>query len=160
MLRASHLNKALCLFLYNEVNLSMRAIVVSVLAIILAGCAAKGPSAELQISNECYQSTVDERVARFIDDFTTDDLKDLTFALKQHYLKVSNAMLLKQRANDISDPLGGIPASFELEAAQESVITSLKPIYMILNRNSVPQFVSTQVQQQMKDGLAICYGES
>ncbi|EMF7385833.1 hypothetical protein V4F49_004642, partial [Vibrio parahaemolyticus] len=111
-------------------------------------------------SNECYQSTVDERVARFIDDFTTDDLKDLTFALKQHYLKVSNAMLLKQRANDISDPLGGIPASFELEAAQESVITSLKPIYMILNRNSVPQFVSTQVQQQMKDGLAICYGES
>ncbi|WP_237769890.1 hypothetical protein, partial [Vibrio parahaemolyticus] len=48
VLRCSLLNWALCLFLYNEVNLSMRAIVVSVLAIILAGCAAKGPSAELQ----------------------------------------------------------------------------------------------------------------
>ncbi|WP_229641554.1 hypothetical protein, partial [Vibrio parahaemolyticus] len=160
VLRCSHLNRALCLFLYKEGNLSMRAIIVSVLAIILVGCAAKGPSAELQMSNECYQSTVDERVARFTDDFATDDLRDLTFAIKRHYLKVSNAMLLKQRANDISDPLGGIPASFELEAAQESVVTSLKPIYMILNRNSVPQFVSTQVQQQMKDGLATCYGES
>ncbi|EGU46159.1 hypothetical protein VIOR3934_17212 [Vibrio orientalis CIP 102891 = ATCC 33934] len=138
----------------------MRAIVISVLATALAGCAAKGPSAELQLSNECYQSTVDERVARFTDNFTTDDLNDLTSALKRHYLKVSHAMLLKQRANDISDPLGGIPASFELETAQESVIGSLKPIYMILNRSSVPQFVSTQVQQQMKDGLAICYGES
>ncbi len=69
-------------------------------------------------------------------------------------------MMLKQRANDISDPLGGIPASFGLETAQESVITSLKPIYMILNRNSVPQFVSTRIQQQIKDGLAICYGVS
>ncbi|HDY7754399.1 hypothetical protein ACXHQJ_19965 [Vibrio vulnificus] len=140
--------------------MSMRTILASSLAIVLAGCAAKGPSAELQMSNECYQSTIDERVAKFTNNFTPVDLKDLTLALKQHYSKVSNAMLLKQRANDISDPLGGIPASFELEAAQESAIGSLKPIYMILNRNSVPQFVSTQVQQQIKDGLAICYGDT
>ncbi|MEZ9604274.1 hypothetical protein AB4274_13760 [Vibrio sp. 10N.261.55.A10] len=139
--------------------MNLRTIVIIVLVTVLAGCAAKGPNEELQMSNECYQNTVDERISKFTNNFTSDDLKDLTFALRKHYLKVSHAMLLKQRANDISDPFGGIPASFELEAAQESVISSLKPIYMILNRNSVPQFVSTHVQQQMKDGLAICYGE-
>lgn len=140
--------------------LNMRTLVIGGLGMILIGCAAKGPSADLQMSNECYQSTVDGRVAKFTENFISEDLEDLATALKQHYSKVSHLMLLKQRANDISDPLGGIPASFGLETAQESVISSLKPIYMILNRNSVPQFVSTRIQQQIKDGLAICYGVS
>ncbi|HAS8434486.1 TPA: hypothetical protein I7734_22220 [Vibrio vulnificus] len=127
---------------------------------LLMGCAAKGPSAELQMSNACYTSTVNEKIEKYSDVFIAEDLNDLKLAVNRHYLQVSYAMLLRQRAHDLSDPLGGIPASFELDQAQEKAISSLKPIYVILNRNSVPQYVSTTVQQAIKDGLIICYGSN
>ncbi|EHZ2656939.1 hypothetical protein ACEO96_18840 [Vibrio anguillarum] len=126
--------------------------------LFLVGCAAKGPSEELQMSNACYTSTVNGKVEKYSDVFIAEDLNDLKLAVKRHYLDVSYAMLLRQRAHDISDPLGGIPATFELDQAQEKAISSIKPIYVILNRNSVPQYVSTAVQQAIKDGLLICYG--
>lgn len=140
--------------------MNLKIITISVFSILQFGCAAKNASEELQASNYCYQTTVKQTINKYSGNLTTSDLRDLNIALEKHYDKVSHAELLKQRSTDISDPIGGIPASFNVDSAVKDAKNSVKPIFVILNRNSVAQGVSTAIQRGMIDSLTICYGNN
>ncbi|WP_394136515.1 hypothetical protein [Aliivibrio fischeri] len=129
------------------------------LFLLITGCAPKGPSEELISSNDCYKSTINSKLESIQQYLTPQDYEDLSKALARNYAMVSDHMLQKQRADDITDPLGGISAAaFNVDSSEKKAINSYKPIYMVLSRDTVNQKVSTYFQSQIKSSLSICYG--
>lgn len=126
--------------------------------LLLVGCA-KGPSSELQKSNDCYDQIVTSHLSKIHGLIPTEDEIDIRVAenkLRQH---MQNWMLKHQQANDITDPIGGLSSAFYgLDTAKTEYDDSWKEMAITFTRPSIPVEVSQYVRLSINDAFTTCYG--
>ncbi|HCE2905308.1 TPA: hypothetical protein NGT82_004656 [Vibrio parahaemolyticus] len=125
----------------------------------LGGCAAREPSSELQSQNQCYETSMENKLSKLNGILPAGNEQEIISSHMRLQQAIQNWMLTHQQANDIFDPVGGISSSlYGKSDAKKDYERKFRDLSVVLSDPNLSPKVAEYVFLSISNSFEICYG--